>query len=169
MAGSRQQYTDDDRARGFLALTIHDGNVKRVARETGIPESTVRRWKQEWERDGVPEIVHEIAAQDAGEFVDDAVRVRDKALAEIERKIPDAKTSELITVVGVLDDKITRAKGLATHRTEVKHELPSPEEITAALSAAMQGALSAARHRAATIDGEVIEPAPRALEAPREE
>lgn len=163
---SRRIYTDEDKARGFLALTVHDGNLKRAARETGLPESTLRRWREEWAQ-GVPTPVIDGAVELAEGFVNDAERVRDAALREIERKIPEAKPSELITIVGVLDDKITRARGLATSRTAVQHELPPPEQIRDALVAAMQGALEASRERQAVIvDAEVVvEPAQKALPA----
>lgn len=163
MAPARRVYTDEDRAQGLLHLTLTDGNVKRAARDSGFPESTIRRWKQEWEREGVPAPVQQIAEQEADSFTDDAIRVRGKALKAIEQKLPDAKVSELITTVGVLDDKIMRAKGLATSRTVVQHELPSPDEIRATLVAAMTGALEAARERHEIIDAEVVEPARPAL------
>jgi len=154
MATGRRVYTDDDKAQGLLHLTLTDGNVKRAARDSGFPETTIRRWKSEWEREGVPAPIQLRAEQDAGDFTDEAVVVRDMALKQIKVKIPDAKVSELITTVGVLDDKIMRARGLAVSRTIVTHELPSLDEIRATLAAAMTGALEAARERHDVIDAE---------------
>ena len=53
------------------------------------------------------------------EFVKNASRVRDKALERLEQVIEHSdKPRDLATVVGILDDKLTRAKGMPTSRTE---------------------------------------------------
>lgn len=164
---ARTTYSDEDLARLYVSLTANEGNVKRTARDTGIPESTVRSWKQKWETDGPPSYGEvEVAVSD---FTTDAERVRNKALASIEEKIPGAKVGELTTLVGVLDDKIMRARGLATGRVEHTLALPAADEIREALSAVFQGAIQAAANREADIiDAEVIEEqAVKALPAPR--
>ena len=154
MAG-RTTYTDDELARLYVALTANEGNVKRTARDTGVPESTVRKWKNTWEAEGPPDIGK--VEQAIGDFTDAAERVRDKALLAIEEKIPGAKVGELTTLVGVLDDKITRARGLAVGRVEHVHTLPPAEEIKAVLGAVFQGSLEAAAQRESEIvDAEII-------------
>lgn len=152
----RTTYTDEELARLYVALTANDGNVKRTARDTGVPESTVRSWKQKWETEGPPAMG---AVEDAvTDFTTDAERVRNKALIAIEGKIPDAKVGELTTLVGVLDDKIQRAKGLAIGRVEHVHSLPPAEEIRKALGAVLDGALALASKREGEIvDAEIIE------------
>jgi hypothetical protein len=40
-------YSKGERACVFLSLAANRGNVKRTARETGVPESTVRLWRNE--------------------------------------------------------------------------------------------------------------------------
>lgn len=166
MAG-RTTYSDDDLARLFVSLTANEGNVKRTARDTGIPESTVRRWKTEWETKGPPS--YEAVEQAVSTFAEDAERVRDKALKAIEEKIPGAKVGELTTLVGVLDDKIMRARGLATGRVEHVHALPPADEIREVLAAVFQGAVqTAAARELDIIDAEVIEEqAQKALPAPK--
>jgi len=166
MAG-RTTYSDEDLARLFVSLMANEGNVKRTARDTNIPESTVRRWKTEWETNGPPS--YEAVEAAVTTFAEDAERVRDKALKAIEEKIPGAKVGELTTLVGVLDDKITRSRGLATGRVEHVHALPPVDEIREALAAVFQGAIQAASQRELDIiDAEVIEEqAQKALPAPR--
>lgn len=142
-----------------MALTVNQGNMKRTARDTGIPESTLRVWRSEWEESGPPDTA--LVAEAAGEFIDRAEQVRDKALAEMERKIPDATPSALVAMVGMLTDKIAMARGLATSRSETVHSLPPAEEIAKTLSAVFQGALAAAQSRAEDIiDAEIVEQAP---------
>lgn len=159
---ARRVYSDEDRARAFVALTTNGGNIKRTVRDTGIPESTLRGFIRDWEENGPPADVGKIA-EIAGEFVEDATRVRDKALAELERKIPDAKPSELVATVGMLSDKINMAKGLATSRSETVHALPPAEDVAQVLGAALQAALVAARERdVEIIDAEVVAELPPA-------
>ena len=71
MAG-KSQYSDSDKARVYTTLLANEGNVKRSSRETGVPEATVRRWKNEFEENPPPvEVVAEAVADflnDEGEF-----------------------------------------------------------------------------------------------------
>jgi len=142
----RSTYTEEDRAFVYVTLLANDGNVKRTARDTGIPEQTVRRWKAEFEENPPDQ---EAVSKQADEQVADMERVEKLALSELERKIRagEAKVSELITVVGVLNDKKTRAKGAATSRTEHRVALPSREEIAELLGGAVATAIQAAEQR----------------------
>lgn len=173
MAG-KSQYSDSDKARVYTALLASDGNVKRVARETGVAESTVRRWKQEFETNP-PSI--EAVEEAVGEFLTDAKRVRNKAVLEIERQIDarEMKGAALVTTVGVLDDKIMRVEGVVSkHRVDHVHHLPSADEARELLGGLLTGAIESGRVRQAelvdqglqeqAVDAEFI-----ALPAPRHE
>ena len=151
------KYSEADKARVYVLLATNDGNVKRTSRDSGLPESTVRMWKRDFEINGPPALDEEIQAE-VGDFVGEAVTVRWKALRVLDSKIADAKPSELIAVIGVLTDKIDRARGLAIGRVEHVHALPSPEEIRESLGAALQGVLEAAKQRQFEIvDAEIVE------------
>jgi transposase-like protein len=165
---SRATYTEADKAQAYVVLTTNDGNVKRTARDTGIPETTVSRWKKEWAEKGPPAVDQVEAA--VGAFVDRATSVRDDALTVIDLKIqllkkdPDkAKLAELTTVLGVLDDKITRAQGLATGRVEHVHALPSGDQLVAPLLEAF----AAVKQLTAQREGEVIEDAEFSIVEPK--
>jgi transposase-like protein len=157
---ARRIYTDEDRARAFVVYTTNKGNIKRSVRDLGnIPESTLRGWVREWDENGPPDV--STVAEVAGEFVTDATRVRDKALIELENKLPTAKPSELVATIGMLSDKINMAKGLATSRSETVHQLPPAEDIAKALGSALQAALQAAKGRdMEIIDAEVVQELP---------
>jgi transposase-like protein len=153
---ARATYSDEDKARAYVVLTTNAGNIKRTVRHTQVPEGTLRGWIRHWEENGPPDTgVVETAV---GDFLADAVRVRDKALIELEKKLPNATPAQLVTAVGVLTDKIHLAQGLATSRTETVHALPPADEIRQALQAAMGGVLDAARKREhELIDADIVE------------
>jgi len=157
MAG-KSQHSEEDKARVFVCLRANQGNVKRTARDTGIHPATVRRWKLAWEEneDTAPDV--SLVALEATDFVSDAERVRNKALIQLERKIPDATPSALVAVVGMLSDKIALVRGLATTRVEHTHTLPAPEELQELVQGFVKGAVMAANERREELTrGDVIE------------
>lgn len=146
MAG-RPRWKEEDKARVFVILTANQGNVKRTARESSVPENTVRRWKKEWELEEKAQPSLELVEQATNTFVTDATRVRDKALAVIEMKLPEAKVGELNAVVGTLTDKLNVIQGHATSRQEHTLALPSAEELAAVLGPAVTAAIAKAEIR----------------------
>jgi transposase-like protein len=156
MAG-KSPYSDSDRATVYTTLLSNDGNVKRTARDTGVNETTVRRWKAEFETNPPPV---EAVTEAVNSFVEDAKRVRNKAVKEIERQIDAGlfKGAALVTVVGVLDDKITRVEG-PVNKTQVDHvhHLPSADDARALMSGLLNGAIESGRIRQAElVDAELV-------------
>jgi transposase-like protein len=149
MAG-RASYSEQDKARVFLALAANDGNVKRTARETGVPETTVRNFKREFE-DNPPS--QELVRQEfeTGDYVAELETLRKELSVALRRKIPDMTGHQLAVSYGIIDDKLTRARGLATSRTEHVHTLPSAEELALAGQMLATGAIEAARQRQAEL------------------
>lgn len=162
MAG-RTKYSDADKARVANALAINDGNIKRTARETGVPENTVRDWSRAWEKGGVPATIEQARTVELDRFVEDASRIRDVALRRLEEVIPHSdKVRELATVVGILDDKLARARGI-DRRSDPQIGVQihvTPEQLGSALSSwAEKAALESAQRRADIIevDSTVVE------------
>lgn len=167
MAG-RATYTEQDKVRVYVALTANGGNIKRTARECGVPETTVRNFKKEFETNPPKQEMVEAEAT-SGDYVTELQLARDEALASLRKKIPTMQGSQLGVVYGILEDKLTRARGLATERTEHVHKLPSADEIAEAGKLLAQGALEAAKQRQQEIlNAEIREqPAlPRGLSTP---
>ena len=148
---SRKTYSPEEMARAYMVLETNQGNVKRTARDCNLPESTIRRWRDLWQEEGPPDM--EIVEQVATDFVEDAERVRDKALKVLEGKLDSATPSALVATIGMLQDKVSIARGLATSRHETVHALPSPQEMAETLGAVLQGAIQAAKAR----DHDIIE------------
>jgi transposase-like protein len=154
----RRKYTASDRAKVFAELEINEGNIKRTARNTGFPVSTVRDWKVEWEKGGVDTDTVEALPEVIGDFVEEATRVRDKLLMRLEQKVDsgDITAREIVPALGMLTDKIRAYQGL----NDVKHQhtvnLPQLDEIESKLAGALKQLVAAGNRRQHEID-EVLE------------
>jgi transposase-like protein len=163
----QSRYSDEDKAAVLAALAANGGNLLRTAKETGVSRNTIRHWVQE----APPPDETLQAAIDT--FVSEATTVRNRALEKLKEAIesPDTKPRDLITIIGVLDDKVTRASGLPTSRTEHQNALPPREELKELLGTFVQVAVEAAEQRDSDIEDAayVVVPQPRALPQPREQ
>lgn len=155
---SKTEWSEQDKADAYVVWVMNEHNVRRTSRETGVPHGTLRYWVREWEENGPPDT--SVVEKAAEGFVESASRVREKAIAKLEELIPQAEVKQLsavATVVGIMDDKIRLASGLATKRTETVHTLPSREDMKELMGGFVDGLVGAAEARAAEIvDGEVI-------------
>lgn len=158
---AKRSYSDKDRAAVKLALEINKGNIKATARDTGVPYMTVKSWKDKWEEVGVPAVVSDVLPALVTDFVDDAVQVRDMSLLKIKELLPQARIQDLrslATLIGILDDKVRLAQGLATTRSESVHVHVDPETVGNQIGAHIRAALESATLRAdEIIDAEVVE------------
>ena len=160
MAYKRVGWTDEDKAAAYVLWITNDKNVRKTCRDANIPHSTFRYWVQEWEESGPPDSVIDKLPEQVYEFVHHANRVRESAMNKLEELIPDAEVKQLsaiATVVGIMDDKIRLASGLATKRTETVHTLPSRDDMKELMGGFVDGLVSAAESRAIEIvDAEVV-------------
>jgi transposase-like protein len=163
-------YSDKEKARVYTVLTYNDGNVKRTARETGVPVATVRGWRDQWAKYGGPQAVLLEAVTDevVGDFVEDAERIRDKALSVLEQKIEagEITAKDLITTINTLTDKVRLIQGQATSRTEQLTSGPDPREFGAALVQYLERAAEMQELRAADIEDAEFEEAGPVRELP---
>lgn len=153
---TRRTYTDRDKAVVYAELAVNEGNIKRTARNTGIDVSAVRRWKNEWEMNGVPESVQEEVAPIVSDFMSDAIRIRGKLLLRIEQILDSgdkATLPQISTALGIISDKIRAYENLTqTQKVEHSFQLPPAEELKELFSGMIVGMSLAARERAAEID-----------------
>jgi transposase-like protein len=166
------QWSAQDKAAAYVLWISNEKNVRKTARECNIPHGTFRYWVREWEENGPPsEVLDEIPAQQY-EFVHHANRVRESAMNKLEELIPEAEVKQLsaiATVVGIMDDKIRLASGLATKRTENTYVLPSKTEVKELMGAFVEGIVNAAEDRVDNIiDVEVVEQPDLGLPKPKE-
>jgi hypothetical protein len=131
-----------------------------------VPVSVVRDWKRRWEKEGVPPEIEAALPTVIDEIVDEFTRVRDKALAELERQVEDGtlKGQPLVNAIGMLTDKIRLFRGEATSRTESRQSLPEPQQLRELVGAFFEEAVERREIRAEVIDEAEWEPVPlRAL------
>lgn len=168
MAGTSgaRTFSEADKARVLVTLASNDGNVKRTARETGVAPATVRKWRDQQRTastgQGVAPASPLAIAKATGVFLDDVQSTRNRALALLDARIRagDIKTGELITAVGVLDDKHRLGAGLANANVNHTHThvLPSPDELrNVLLPFVQQGIADAARRHEEILDAEVVD------------
>lgn len=152
---SRRIYTDREKAVVFAELSVNEGNIKRTARNTGVPIPTVRRWRDEWERNGVPETVNEELAPLVADFLNDALRIRGKLLLRIEDLLEGDKVTmaQVSTAFGIISDKIRAYEALSESK-HVEHTLvlPPAEELKELFTGLLDGVVESARQRAAEIE-----------------
>ncbi len=169
---SRTEWSDDAKAQIYVQWIANNRNVRKTSREFGVPHSTLRHWVKEWEESGPPEEIEDKIANEAYEFVHHANRVREQAMLKLEELIPQAESKQLsaiATVVGIMDDKIRLASGLATKRTENTYVLPSKKDVQELMGAFVEGIVGAAEDRAGEIiDVEVVEQPDLGLPKPKE-
>lgn len=166
MAGTSgaRTFSEADKARVLVTLASNDGNVKRTARETGIAPATVRKWRDQQRTSatgqGKAPAGPLAIAQAKGTFIDDLEGTRNRALALLDQRIRsgDIKTGELITAVGVLDDKFTRVSGMPTANVQHTHTLPSPDELRSVLLPFVEaGIANAARRHEEILEADVVD------------
>jgi len=153
MAG--KHYTDRQKAAAWAELAVNDGNVKRTARNLGIPISTVRRWRDEWQDSGLSDEVSAEVAPIIADFMQDAVRIRGKLLLRLEEMLENEQgtMAQVSTAFGILSDKV-RAYEAVNESRRVEHTvvLPPAEELKALFSGLLEGVVESARVRAAEIE-----------------
>jgi transposase-like protein len=167
-----RRYSAEDKAQIIASLEANDGNVKRTARELDVPEQTVRDLKRKAEKGQLPATVSAAVPAAMQGTLDEFERIRNKALVALEMEVDDfirtrglgstIKGKDLITMMGVLTDKIRLMQGQATSRHEAVSVGPTPEEIGEAVAQYLGIAFENALEREADIeDAEFEEQADR--------
>lgn len=158
----RSKYTEEDKGAAFRSLTLNNGNITRTARELNIPKGTIQTWKAEWERSGPSEEIVAAATEQIEQFIPDATRGRDLALAKWVEKVENDEVAarDLMTGVGVLTDKLNAAKGLT------KGDSDKPALDAAALRAIAKGVVEGAVSSALRREEEIVEAEYEEVETP---
>ncbi len=144
------KYTDKDKEK-VIMVYASVGSMRETARQTGVPEATVRSWLKNRPADGLDglrekkrreavDAAAEEVKQAELDFVDTATRIMDKGLELLEKMLDDElaarhngesdgkmTVNQVTTAIGTLYDKRALAKGENTQSLEVNVKLP--EEV----------------------------------------
>jgi len=112
-------YTSDDRAAGLAALQSNGGNLRRTARETGISDATLRRWRDE--TDARKDAANGARMPEARATLADRLReFVDAALTVAPHKLHEANLRDVFTSLGIAIDKLQLLEGKPTSIDEVR-------------------------------------------------
>jgi transposase-like protein len=148
-------YSDKDRALVYAELSVNDGNIKRTSRNIGIPTGTIRRWRDDWARNGVPDTLNAEITLVATDFLSEAIRIRGKLMERLEFLLDNDKVSsrEVVTAIGILSDKIRAYEALEqVQKVEHTFTLPPAEDLRELFVGMLSGVVEAAQLRAAQIE-----------------
>lgn len=154
---TRRLYDDEDRARTAVLLEANNNNAKKTAREMGIPLSTVRTWRRQWNATGYPAGMEDLATPIRSEFADAMKDVRWQMLDALQEQVHrrQLKGRDLIVGIGILSDKIQILTGLATSRAEKKvtqTSTPNPDEMAKVLASYIGNTVESAETRVGEIE-----------------
>lgn len=125
---ARRHYSDETRAAALAVLKANGGNVARTARETDVPEATLREWRQAPDR-AAPTEVRAQKEADLADLYEAEIRAVFEAAG---MKRGDASWSALMVGLGILTEKHQLVRGEPTERHAHTNEV-SPEEAVEAL------------------------------------
>lgn len=112
-------YSDNDKAAALLALESNGGNLKRTSRETGIPLTTIRNWR---DGNGVTGDVAEISNESKPDLVTRMLDELNEVLNLLPEKRKDASYNDLVRAAGILTDKVQLLNGGLTARVGITWE-----------------------------------------------
>lgn len=109
------KYTDAQRAEALAALQANGGNLSATSRDTGIPFSTLKRWRDEPD----PRLA-ELGEEKKTDLGDRLERIANALVDAIPDKIADAPLNHVSVALGIAIDKLRLLRGEATEVTEVR-------------------------------------------------
>lgn len=122
--------TDDDRAAALAALEANEGNLRQTARELGIAETTLRRWRNQQAPSENGAHKKAVEARLPKQRASLAERFKDfvhEALDAAPAKLENASMGDLFRAIGISVDKIQLLEGKPTGIEEVRGELTDAE------------------------------------------
>lgn len=107
----KRSYSDDDRAMALAMLAANGNNLKRLARDAGVPESTLRCW-----RDGERHLEARADAQRMFAPLADAFEnlARRLLAAVTDEKLAEANVVDLMKCAGISVDRMLLLNGSPT-------------------------------------------------------
>ncbi len=115
-----QKYNDDIKEKAYALLAVNN-SVSYVARELGLPRSTVKSWKEVYDRDAEKngeDTIAKLRQKKKEDFVEDAWNLIGKIKTLLERRIDRAIDSE--KEIDALVEEITKLEHRQLNETQRK-------------------------------------------------
>ncbi len=125
------KYTDQQRMEVAVLYAV-SGNAKQVAKDSGIPRTTIVGWKkQDWWHDAVTRVQSEKADEHRAKYSE----LVDKAQQQTLDKLPDANAAQAHLIACQATDKVRLHDGMPTAITGKSEDMNSLAAEFRALSA----------------------------------
>ena len=111
MAEQRRRYTKRQKVAAIVAAELT--TAKAAAKSTGIPETNIRRWRDD------PEMA-QYSAKTREEIAEDARALSARVLESIRERLGEFDPRDLSVLFGILTDKSQLLAGQPTERTETR-------------------------------------------------
>jgi len=157
-------WSDQDKARVWVAVEANEGNKARAARDAQVPPATVSKWFREWERaGGPPESVLKYVHSMSEDFTTRMELARSMTMDRLVEIIPNVTNAQQAAVIiGILSDKIDRVRN-----AKIPPPAPAPvslEQVQGQVGEwLIEAVAKAAQRRVDTIESTAVEQAEPAL------
>lgn len=158
-----QKYNDDLKEKAFALLAVNN-SVSLVAKELGLPRSTVKSWKEDYDKkaeiSGEPTIAN-LRQENKKRFVADAWRLIDKTKTLLERRLDRALTNEdeldeLLDEICKLDNKeLSNEQRKAMYQKVKSLKLEQTKELAVVLGTLYDKQALANKEATAIIEGDI--------------
>ncbi|MCC6483335.1 MAG: hypothetical protein IT209_00685 [Armatimonadetes bacterium] len=116
--------SEDEKAAALAALKANGGKLRKTARDTGIPFSTIQKWRDECTKSGSQKKNDaEIALADLYE------RLARQVCELLPSAMASADARELGTLLGILTDKMQLLRGEPNNITQQDHNVAGRVEL----------------------------------------
>lgn len=115
----KRRYSDEERAACLAALAANGGNLQKTARECGVPDATLRHWR---DGDRHPEAL-KMGELKKGDLADIYERIAYDSLDLAGAKLKDLNAKDLVMTAAIATDKMRLLRGESTANVNVRPDL----------------------------------------------
>ncbi len=123
----RTEWTREQKEQACIQYAI-EGNLSKIERDTGIPDSTVGDWKQQ---DWWVELYGKLRDEKAEEHRAKYVAIIDKAQDRVLEALPKATAQQAMIIAGTGTDKVRLHDGMPTNITQSSDMLSLAKQFEA--------------------------------------
>ena len=158
-----KKYNDDIKEKALALLAVNN-NASHVAKELGLPKTTVFTWKKEYNersKENGEETIEQLRNENKKKFVNDAWRLIDKTKTLLERRLDRAIESEdeldeLVEEICKLDNKeLTNEQRKALYSKIKSLKLEQTKELAVVLGTLYDKQALANKEATAIVEGNI--------------